>query len=156
MIEKDHLFQVATITKGQIKKLNQAGINTMQELADATIEYVPGINTTVLEKLKAQAAIQKQSAGNEVPRFEIIKSAPNEKSGLALLPPHSPLDVFFDIEGYPFDEGGLEYLWGNTYFDDDGNRQFIDFWAVVVCSQAVILPACFTVGRCDGLGLAVG
>lgn len=129
MIEKDHLFQVATITKGQIKKLNQAGINTMQELADATIEYVPGINTTVLEKLKAQAAIQKQSAGNEVPRFEIIKSAPNEKSGLALLPPHSPLDVFFDIEGYPFDEGGLEYLWGNTYFDDDGNRQFIDFWA---------------------------
>ena len=58
MIEKDHLFQVATITKGQIKKLNQAGINTMQELATTDIEYVPGINTIVLEKLKAQAKIQ--------------------------------------------------------------------------------------------------
>ena len=129
MIEKDHLFQVVTITKGQIKKLNQVGINTMQELATTDIEYVPGINTIVLEKLKAQAKIQKQSAGNAIPRFEIITPAHNEKSGLALLPPHSPLDVFFDIEGYPLDEGGLEYLWGNTYFDEEGNRQFKDFWA---------------------------
>lgn len=43
MIEKDHLFQVATITKGQIKKLNQAGINTMQELATNDIEYVQAL-----------------------------------------------------------------------------------------------------------------
>ena len=42
---------------------------------------------------------------------------------------HSAKDVFFDIEGFPLDEGGLEYLWGNTYFDDNGQRQFIDFWA---------------------------
>ena len=129
LIEKDHLFQVATITKGQIKNLNQAGINTMQELATTDIECARGINTGVLEKLKAQAKIQKKSAGNAIPRFEIITPEPNEKSGLALLPPHSPLDVFFDIEGYPLDEGGLEYLWGNTYFDEEGNRQFKDFWA---------------------------
>jgi uncharacterized protein len=129
MVKKDHLFQVATITKSQMKKLNKAGINTMEELATTDIEYVPSINTIVLEKLKAQAAIQKQSAGNAIPQFEIIKPAPNEKSGLALLPSHSSLDVFFDIEGYPLDEGGLEYLWGNTYFDEEGNRQFKDFWA---------------------------
>lgn len=129
LAEKDHLFQVATITKSQIKKLRQAGINTMQELADSTVEHVPGFNPAVLEKLKAQAAIQKRSAGDDIPKFEIITPAPDEKIGLALLPPQSPLDVFFDIEGYPLDEGGLEYLWGNTYFDDNGNRQFIDFWA---------------------------
>lgn len=129
LVEKDHLFQVATITKSQIKKLRQAGINTMQELADSTVEHVPGFNPAVLEKLKAQASIQKRSAGDDIPKFEIITPAPDEKIGLALLPPQSPLDVFFDIEGYPLDEGGLEYLWGNTYFDDNGNRQFIDFWA---------------------------
>ncbi|CAH0992154.1 hypothetical protein SIN8267_02270 [Sinobacterium norvegicum] len=129
LVEKDHLFQVATITKSQIKKLRQAGINTMQELTDSTVEHVPGFNPAVLEKLKAQAAIQKRSAGDDIPKFEIITPAPDEKIGLALLPPQSPLDVFFDIEGYPLDEGGLEYLWGNTYFDDNGNRQFIDFWA---------------------------
>ena len=129
LVEKDHLFQVATISKSQIKKLNQGGIETMQQLADSDLEYVCGIHPVVLAKLKAQAAIQKRSAGNDIPQFEIIKPAADEKSGLALLPPHSSLDVFFDIEGYPFEEGGLEYLWGNTYFDEQGNRQFIDFWA---------------------------
>ena len=143
LVEKDHLFQVATITKSQIKKLNHAGIETMQQLADfesqvegkGESKHVSGINPTVLAKLKAQAAIQKRSAGNDIPQFEIIKPAGDQKSGLALLPPYSPFDVFFDIEGYPLDEGGLEYLWGNTYFDvplagkDNGNRQFIDFWA---------------------------
>ncbi|SMG64489.1 [weak similarity to] RNA helicase, partial [methanotrophic bacterial endosymbiont of Bathymodiolus sp.] len=94
LLEKDHLFQVATITKGQIKKLNQAGINTMQQLADLTMELVSGINPIVLEKLKSQAAIQKLSAGGDIPKFEIIIPAAGVKSGLALLPPHSPLDVF--------------------------------------------------------------
>jgi predicted RecB family nuclease len=53
----------------------------------------------------------------------------SERTGLALLPPHSPLDVFFDIEGYPLDEGVLEYLWGCTYFNQKGERDFKDFWA---------------------------
>ena len=37
--------------------------------------------------------------------------------------------MFFDIEGYPYIEGGLEYLWGNSYIDAAGKRQFKDFWA---------------------------
>ena len=101
----------------------------MQELADSTVEHVPGLKPAVLKKLKAQAAIQKRSVGDDIPKFEIVTPAPDEKIGLALLPPQSPLDVFFEIEGYPLDEGGLEYLWGSTYFDDNDNRQFIDFWA---------------------------
>ena len=39
------------------------------------------------------------------------------------------LYIFFDIEGYPHIEGGLEYLWGNTYFDRSGTKQFKEFWA---------------------------
>jgi predicted RecB family nuclease len=129
LLEKDHLFQVATITKGQIKKLNQVSIHTMQQLVDSNLEYVSGINPIVLGRLKSQATIQKRSAGNDIPHFKIIKHSQDEKSGLALLPPHSALDVFFDIEGYPLDEGGLEYLWGCTYFNKDGVRAFTDFWA---------------------------
>lgn len=127
--EQDHLFQVATITKGQIKKLNAAGISTMTALAESHSDKVSGINPFVFSKLKNQARIQLLSRGLEVPKFEVIKPSPEDKQGLALLPPASPLDVFFDIEGYPLDEGGLEYLWGNTYFDENGDRQFIDFWA---------------------------
>ncbi len=135
LLEKDHLFQVANITRGQIKKLNHAGILTVQALADSRVEYVSGINQAALQRLKSQARIQlltkvrQQSGKSDAPCFEIIKPAEGEMSGLALLPPHSPKDVFFDIEGYPLDDGGLEYLWGCTYFTEGGERFFKDFWA---------------------------
>lgn len=139
LLDKDHLFQVASITKGQIKKLNQAGIYTMQQLAESPVLLVSGIPSTVFAKLKAQATIQIKSkiksqklggsTDSDKPEFEILQHLQAERKGLSLLPPHSPMDVFFDIEGFPLDEGGLEYLWGNTYFDEQGNRQFKDFWA---------------------------
>ncbi|MET4694485.1 TM0106 family RecB-like putative nuclease [Endozoicomonas lisbonensis] len=129
LIERDHLWQVATITQGQIKKLKHAGIQTMQALAESALKRVAGIHPEVLQRLKAQAAIQKRSAGKPIPDYEILEHPAGEAKGLALLPPRSPLDVFFDIEGFPLDEGGLEYLWGNTYFDESGTKQFKDFWA---------------------------
>ena len=129
LIEKDHLLQVANILRGQIKKLNQADIRTMKQLADTNMENIKGINPLVFQRLKAQASIQIESAGQSTPKFKIIKPDDGERSGLALLPPQSQLDVFFDIEGDPFDEGGLEYLWGNTYLNDQGERSFKDFWA---------------------------
>lgn len=125
----DHPSQVATITRAQIKKLRAVGIKTMTALANTDIERAPGLSVAVFERLKAQAKIQKASEGRETPLFEILAPAPGKKQGLALLPPHSNLDVFFDIEGFPLAEGGLEYLWGNAYFDEAGERQFKDFWA---------------------------
>jgi len=130
LIERDHLFQIANITQGQIKKLNKANIQTMQQLIDTNHRYVSGINLSTYYRLKAQATIQKQSIGHDKPLHQIIvPTTPNEKSGLSLLPPHSSADIFFDIEGYPLEEGGLEYLWGCTYFDENHNRAFKDFWA---------------------------
>lgn len=128
-VERDHLSQVATITQNQIKKLNSAGIYTMTGLASSTLTSITGIHSDVLARLIAQADIQVRSKGSAVPLFKVLPHNPADKRGLALLPPSSPLDVFFDIEGYPLDEGGLEYLWGNTYFDEEGQRTFKDFWA---------------------------
>lgn len=129
LAERDHLSQVATMSRSQIKRFEKAGINSMASLARASQSNIPGINTAVFKRLKAQAKLQIASAGADVPEFEVVKPEHGEKKGLALLPPHSPLDVFFDIEGFPLEDGGLEYLWGNTYFDESGERQFIDFWA---------------------------
>jgi len=135
LVERDHLFQVATIAKGQIKKLNKAGIHTMSSLASSNLAHVSGMNSEVLARLKSQAAIQLQTrreqarSGSSTPCFSILTPDAGQKTGLALLPPHADLDVFFDIEGYPLDEGGLEYLWGATYFTADGERSFKDFWA---------------------------
>ncbi len=121
LLERDHLFQVATISRGQIKKLNAAGVCTVDDLLERAPTFVPGINPSVYERLKAQASIQCASRGHEGPLFEILSPNGSDKQGLGLLPPHSALDVFFDIEGFPLDEGGLEYLWGNTYFDEPRN-----------------------------------
>ncbi len=129
LLARDHLFQVANITRGQITRLKRVGIETMKALADTPLQHVAGINPLVLEHLKAQAAIQKASVGLECPLYEILAHGDNEPVGLELLPPHSDADVFFDIEGFPLEQGGLEYLWGCTYFDDDGERIFRDFWA---------------------------
>ena len=129
LLERDHLSQVATISRNQIKAMEKAGITTATELAETSKDHVPKISSDVFNRLKAQARIQKRSVGRDTPDFEIIKQEPGEARGLALLPTASPLDVFFDIEGFPLVEGGLEYLWGNTYFDEQGQRQFKDFWA---------------------------
>ena len=125
--QSDHLAQVATMTKSQIKKLHKAGIYTMQELADTNCMRVKGVSA--LERLKAQARIQKDSAGHDIPLYKLLPQETGKKQGLALLPLYSPLDVFFDIEGYPLLDGGLEYLWGVSYFDQQGMRQYKDFWA---------------------------
>lgn len=129
LVGRDHLSQIANITGSQIKKINKAGISTVQELLDGRSNRIPGIDSNVLTRLKAQAKIQKDSIGRDKPLFHIYIPESNQKQGLALLPPHSPLDIFFDIEGYPLEEGGLEYLWGSVFFDENGKRQFKDFWA---------------------------
>lgn len=125
--QSDHLALVATITKSQIKKLNKAGIFTMQELANTDCSRVKGVNA--LARLKAQAQIQKDSVNSAIPSYKILTHDAGKKQGLTLLPSHSPLDVFFDIEGFPLIEGGLEYLLGVTFFDETGMRQYKDFWA---------------------------
>jgi len=134
LLERDHLSQVATISKGQIKKLEAAGIHTMQALSTSDLEAIPGLQSGLYQRLKAQAQIQcetrtRQASDTDTkPAYRIIKHAEGVKEGLALLPPPSPLDIFFDIEGFPLDTGGLEYLWGSTFFDGN-TRLFKDFWA---------------------------
>ena len=125
----DHLSRVATITKNQVKKIEQHGISTMQALAENSEDSIKGISANIDQRLKSQAAIQIRSSGKEVPDYEILPEIKQRGIGLAMLPPHSDQDLFFDIEGYPLIDGGLEYLWGVTYFDENGDRQFRDFWA---------------------------
>ncbi|SCA55935.1 conserved hypothetical protein [Candidatus Terasakiella magnetica] len=127
--EMDHLCFVAGITGTQIKRLEKAGIKTFTELAQTDVKRIKKLNVDVFERLKAQAAIQLASAGNEVPDYKVLPHSPEQAKGLSLLPDHSKGDLFFDIEGFPLMEGGLEYLWGVTYFKENGERDFRDFWA---------------------------
>ena len=111
---------VANITRTQIKRLESAGINTIDHIASTTLTLVPKLSRDILERLKAQAGIQISSEGKDKPHYKVLPHDADRSLGLALLPPHSDFDVFFDIEGFPLIEGGLEYLWGATYFTEGG------------------------------------
>ena len=111
----DHLSLVANIGRSHRRRLVDAGIDTLAELAalraDTKVAKLP---PRILERLRRQAALQLGYRSDHVLRYELIP--PDEDvpgRGLAALPPPSPLDVFFDIEADPWAlDDGLEYLLG--------------------------------------------
>ena len=129
LAEIDHLSQVANLSRSQINNLEKVGVTTMKQLADSKLTTIPNMNPAILQKAKQQTALQIASREQEKPEYIILPHEDGAPRGLSILPPHSDNDVFFDIEGYPYIEGGLEYLWGNTYFDKNGKRAFKEFWA---------------------------
>ncbi len=127
--ERDDLIRVANISKVQVKKLKAEGIDTLTSLAKSERTAVRGIATNTLARLKAQARLQLASQDKYIPEFEIIKNEnENEARGLELLPPGSLMDVYFDMEGYPLIDGGLEYLFGASTIAR-GSFIFDDWWA---------------------------
>jgi len=134
----DHLVMVAGITSGQIKKLVKSGITTTAQLAAASGRKVPKLDQVSLEKLAAQARLQRQSGEDRLadpeapPRFEVLPHVgPNgEAIGFAALPPEDPGDVWFDMESYPLAPGGLEYLFGCCTKEPSGPvYRYWDWWA---------------------------
>jgi predicted RecB family nuclease len=124
----DHVSRVARITRTQMKRMEAAGICTMSELAVCK-KSVPRLQPETLTRLKAQATLQIQSRGKAKPVFQVIPQDPEDpRRGLALLPPPSPSDVFFDMEGFPLAQGGLEYLFGAVILQK-GKPEFHDWWA---------------------------
>lgn len=127
--ERDDLSLVAGITRSQIIRLREAGIETLTALATTDVVTVPRMTSATLGTLHAQA--RQQLASRTSGTIEWVFRAPDPdrpRRGLALLPPPSLNDVFFDIEGFPFAPGGLEYLLGVVTVDE-GTPQFRDWWA---------------------------
>ncbi len=129
LLARDDLSQVANISRGQIAKLRLAGVETLAALAAKDPEHVRGIGDDVVHRLRRQAALQVRSRGKIPPDYMLLPPpADNPDQGLAAVPPPSPGDVFFDMEGYPAAEGWLEYLFGAAVIEG-GKAEFIDWWA---------------------------
>ncbi len=125
----DHLSQVANITTEQIRKLQRAGITTMTALATTSNIHISKLETTIFARLKEQAQLQCKAKDSGSPPYRILLPNSQEpRRGLALLPPASPHDVYFDIEGYPLATDNLEYLFGAVTVEDDISV-FHDWWA---------------------------
>ncbi|WP_309116417.1 TM0106 family RecB-like putative nuclease [Saccharothrix sp.] len=129
--ERDRdLSLVAGIRTDQRRKLQAAGLGTIDALANATREDRPAtMSTATFTGLRAQAALQviqddSRTADDPVGKVAYEVVAPE---ALAELPPPSPGDLFFDMEGDPFalNGEGLEYLFGVVTPEEE----FTPFWA---------------------------
>jgi predicted RecB family nuclease len=129
----DHLSQVAKLGASQTRRLAAAGVSTVAALATATDDLRPtGMSVSTFEKLRTQAALQvseRETGEKSLALLEPQRAGEGPPRGFGLLPQPSDGDLFFDIEGDPFYDDGLEYLWGVSYFED-GERQFRAFWGL--------------------------
>jgi predicted RecB family nuclease len=110
----DHLSLVAFLTRAQAIHLEDAGVRTVAELAGlGGWQEVPRISRSTLAGLRQQAWLQVESRDSDPPLYSLLP--PESGHGFARLPPPSPGDLFFDIEGDPYwGSEGLEYLLGTT------------------------------------------
>ena len=123
----DHLSLVANMRRSQTTRLREAGIEKVVDLARATDQDRPArIGPNTFETLRRQASLQVGQRSTGRPSFELLE--PEAERGFARLPPTSPGDLYFDMEGDPFFDQGLEYLFGVTWIDD-GEPRFRPFWA---------------------------
>ena len=132
LLAKRSLALVADIRTSQIRKLESAGICTIEDLAEAVSKpaELVKMKDQVFHRLTRQARLQLESEKTGgIPAWELIGEQEQEThKGLCELPPADSHDVFFDLEGYPLVDDGLEYLFGASYFKA-GKLSFKDWWA---------------------------
>lgn len=125
-VAADHLTQVARISGAQIEKLNSAGVRTVAQLAALGAQTaIAGIRPEVLERLSAQARLQAEKRSTGANRVELLPA--DSGKGFERMPKADAGDLFFDMEGDPLVEGGLEYLFGFAY-QNKGEAEFRCFW----------------------------
>lgn len=128
-LKDDHLSQVANISRLQVKKLESAGVKTLEALAKLPEDIrIPKLNPETLTKLHHQARLQFQARETGERHLELLPEIDGQLRGFARLPQPTEGDLFFDMEGDPLEEGGLEYLFG-LYFIQGENPEFKAFWA---------------------------
>ena len=128
-LKDDHLSQVAGISKLQIRKLETANVTTLAALATLAPDTpIPRLNPDTLARLANQARLQHQARETGQRHVERLPAVAGELRGFGRLPRPDAGDLFFDMEGDPLEDGGLEYLFGLYYFDN-GEPSFKPFWA---------------------------
>ncbi|MCE1177915.1 MAG: TM0106 family RecB-like putative nuclease [Micrococcales bacterium] len=125
---------VGGVHTSQRQRLLAAGVTTVEELAERT-DPVPDLPETRLAALRAQARLQlRGEQANADGAGHQVLSEVHTPEALAVLPPPSEGDIFFDFEGDPMwsEAGssvwGLEYLFG-ALTHDGGPETFTPFWA---------------------------
>jgi predicted RecB family nuclease len=128
----DNLCLVAGISKLQMSELKRHRITTTADLAAVPLPlpWKPDRGAVQsYEKIREQARIQIEGRAKGRAVHEALPVVAG--FGLACLPNPSPGDVFLDFEGDPFvGEGGLEFLFGYAFKDENGSLSYTADWAL--------------------------
>ena len=122
----DHLSIVAGMGRSQIAALRALGVDDIGALAALQPGRVQGMQPNTVAKLTAQAGLQHHHRRTGERRVEVLALV--EGRGFGRLPLPDEGDMFFDMEGDPLFDGGLEYLFGIVAMDGAEDR-FHAFWA---------------------------
>jgi uncharacterized protein len=132
---------VANITRIQWAKLQAAGIDTMARLAALPNGApIPRLNADTLERLRSQAELQDRARRTGQREVQLLPPDREARRGFHRLPEPNAGDMFFDMEGDPLEDGGLEYLFG-VWFRDGGPWTFQAFWAHSRAEERVAFEA---------------
>jgi predicted RecB family nuclease len=146
----DHLSLVAGMRRDHTRRLVRSGIATVAELAVAPEAPAADVGAAAWARLRQQARLQVEERVTHRQTFELLPTA-QPGLGLAALPPPSPGDLFFDMEGDPYvTDAGLEYLFGITEVVGRTPR-FHPFWAHDRAQEKIAFEALvdFVVERLD-------
>ena len=124
----NYINQVAKINRSQIEKLKKIGIKTVDGLAKCNPDKIKiKINKQTLKDRISQAELQEEKRKTGKSRYIILD--PDVGKGFYNLPKPDEGDLFYDIEGFPQEDGGgFEYLHG-IYYKNVKNYEFKPFWA---------------------------
>lgn len=128
-LDADDLSLVAGMRRGHRQLLREAGLRTVEALADADpdalMARVTGLSASVGRRLHRQARLQVRERRTGNAAYELLGAEPDR--GLARLPRPDAGDLYLDFEGDPFAEQGRgrEYLAGLL----DRDQTFRCWWA---------------------------
>ena len=118
-VADDHLSAVANITRQQIVRLEQSGVSKVAQLAALPADIsIPKLVPETLSKLREQAALQVLERETGKQKAVVLPLVAGEHKGFYRLPQPDEGDLYFDMEGDPMQDGGLEYLFGIYYIED--------------------------------------
>jgi predicted RecB family nuclease len=128
----DHLSLVAGIRSMHIGELTRQQIKTLEEFAkepQALRAKPERGNIESYLSIHDQAKIQWEGRVKKEKIYKLLY--PESLRGLSRLPEPDSGDLYFDIEGDPFyDGGGLEYLLGFSFKNDAGVPDYKALWAM--------------------------
>lgn len=120
------IFELSNTTKAQEDRLRRSGIYNLTDLSHSK-NRPSSIAPKTYERLVKKAQLRLPRLNGGKPTFHYIGPTEAHKE-LGIIPAPSEYDIFFDIEGDPFIDGGLEYLFG-LQMGPKTTDEFIDIWS---------------------------